>query len=124
MGTGPESWGYSAWRREGTRGYLTAACQDLKGPTGKLGRDRMRGNGFKLEEGRFSVDLRKIFLAVRVVRYWHRLPSEAVDAPFPGSVQGQAGWGCEQPGLVGGVPAYSRRWERGGLTGSFQAKQI
>jgi len=25
-----------------------------------------------------------------------------------GGVQGQAGWGFEQPGLVGGVPAYSR----------------
>jgi len=26
--------------------------------------------------------------------------------PLPGSVQGQAGWGFEQPGLVGGVPAH------------------
>jgi len=37
-----------------------------------------------------------------------------VDASLPGGVQGQAGWGFEQPGLVGGVPAYSRgvgtRW--------------
>ena len=28
-----------------------------------------------------------------------RLPREAVDAPFPGGVRGQAGLGCEQPGL-------------------------
>ena len=27
---------------------------------------------------------------------------------LPGSIQGQAGWGCEQPGLEGGVPTYSR----------------
>uniref|UniRef100_A0A8C3KPG3 Homeobox protein cut-like n=1 Tax=Calidris pygmaea TaxID=425635 RepID=A0A8C3KPG3_9CHAR len=28
--------------------------------------------------------------------------------PIPGGVQGQAGWGLEQPGLVGGVPAQGR----------------
>ena len=28
--------------------------------------------------------------------------------PIPGSVQGQAGWGFEQPGLVEGVPAHGR----------------
>jgi len=45
---------------------------------------------------------------MRVVRHWHRLPRETVDAPIPESVQGQAGWGFEQPGLVEGVPAHSR----------------
>ena len=28
--------------------------------------------------------------------------------PLPGSVQGQAGWGFEQPGLGEGVPAHGR----------------
>ena len=28
--------------------------------------------------------------------------------PIPGSVQGQFGWGFEQPGLVEGVPAHGR----------------
>ena len=28
--------------------------------------------------------------------------------PLPGSVQGQVGWGFEQPGLVEGVPAHGR----------------
>jgi len=34
--------------------------------------------------------------------------------PFPGSVQGQVGWGFEQAGVVEGVPAHGRgvgtRW--------------
>ncbi|KFR17960.1 hypothetical protein N306_15562, partial [Opisthocomus hoazin] len=38
-------------------------------------------NGCKLKEGRFSLDIRKKFFTVSVVKHWHRLPREAVDAP-------------------------------------------
>ncbi|KAK4806135.1 hypothetical protein QYF61_001058 [Mycteria americana] len=70
------------------RGDLIAAFQYLKGAYKKDGDkpfsraccDRTRGNGFKLKEGRFRIDTRKKFFTLRVVKHWHRLPREVVDA--------------------------------------------
>jgi len=70
-------------------GDLIAAFQYLMGAYRKAGEgllirarsNRTRRNGFKLEEGRFRVDIRKKFFTVWVVRHWNRLPSKTVDAP-------------------------------------------
>jgi len=71
------------------RGHLIAAFQCLKeaykkAREGLLTRacsDGTRGDGFKLKEGRFRLDIRKKFFPVRVVSPWPRLPREAVAAP-------------------------------------------
>ena len=71
------------------RGNLTAAFQYLKGAYRKDGEqlftqadnDRKRGNGFKLKDGRFRLEVRRKFFTQRAVRHWNRLPTEVVDAP-------------------------------------------
>jgi len=61
----------------------------LKGPYKKDGDklssraccNRTKGNGFKLKEGRFRLDIRMKIFTMRVVKPWYRLPREVGDAP-------------------------------------------
>ncbi|KAK4807138.1 hypothetical protein QYF61_018479 [Mycteria americana] len=68
------------------QGHLIAAFQYLKGAYQKAGeglftRACSDRTSFKLKEGKFRLDIKKKFFAMRVVRHWNRLPREVVDAP-------------------------------------------
>jgi len=64
------------------RGHLIAAFQYLKRACRKDGEnlfsrsccDRTSNNGFKIRQGRFTLDIRKKFITMRVVKHWNRLP--------------------------------------------------
>ena len=68
---------------------LLMAFQYLKGAYKQEGQrlftrvdsDRRRGNGHKLRQGRFWLDIRRKFFTQRLLTHWNRLPKEAVDAP-------------------------------------------
>jgi len=82
-----EFWLFSLEKRK-LWGDLIAALQYLKGAYRKDGEglftrmcsDRARGNGCKLKEGRFRLDMMKKFFTMRVMKHWNRLPREAVAA--------------------------------------------
>ena len=56
---------------------------------------------------------RKKFLTLRVALA--QAAQRSCGCPIPGGVQGQAGWGSEQPGLVGGVLPTAEELEVSGL---------
>jgi len=61
--------------------YLKRGCKNEDRPFSRVCCDRTRGNVFIQKEGWFKLDIRKKLFTLRVVRHWHRLPREVVDAP-------------------------------------------
>lgn len=45
------------------------------------GSDRTSSDGFKLEDGRLTFNIRNKLMALRLVRPWHKLPRQVMDVP-------------------------------------------
>ena len=97
-------------------GDLIAAFQYLKGGSKlfeRVDNSRTRGNGFKLKEERFRLNVRGEVLYQESGEVLEQAAQRGCGCPVLGGVQGQIGWGPGQPGLVNGEvggPAQQGGW--------------
>jgi len=71
------------------QGHLRNASKYLQGGVQEDGArlfavvpsDRTRGNGHKLKQRKFLLNMRKNFFTLRVTEHWNRLPREVVESP-------------------------------------------
>jgi len=75
-----------SYKKGGDRLFIRTCC------------DRTRSNGFKLEQGRFRLDIRKKFFTIFYGgETLDHVPQRSGRCPIPGNVEGQVEWGSEQP---------------------------
>ena len=62
---------------------------------------------FKLRQGKFRLDIRRNFFHTEGGDALEQIARGDCGCPIPGGIQGHAGHGSGQPGLVVGDPAHS-----------------
>jgi len=92
-GVSYEEWlrtlGLSSLEKRRLRGDLIVPSSFLRRGSGEEGADLLShgssnktcGNVSKLHQGRFRMDMGKLFFTKRAVKHWNSLPREEVDAP-------------------------------------------